>query len=96
MPTSTQSVKFTGLSATTTATFALKGGKYGIAITATGAGPGTAVLQIQAVDGTFVPVNAGVTAAPGGYAVVDLPPGQYNFTTTVLTAVSVSITAIPS
>ncbi len=94
MPTSTQSVKFTGLSATTTATFGIKGGKYAIVITATGTG-GTAVLQIQAADGTFVPVNAGVTAAPGGYAIEDLPPGQYNFTTTVLTAVSVSITSIP-
>ena len=96
MPTSTQSIKFTGLTAATTASFALRGGKYAIVITATGAGPGTAVLQIQAADGTFVPVNAGVTAAPGGYAIVDLPPGQYNFTTTVLTAVSVSINSIPS
>ncbi len=96
MTTSTESKQFTGLTATTTATFALKGGKYAIAITATGAGPGTAALQIQAADGTFVPVNAGVTAAPGGYAVIDLPPGQYNFTTTVLTAVSASITSIPS
>jgi hypothetical protein len=96
MPTSTDGVKFTGLTATTTAAFGLKGGKYGIAITATGAGPGTAAVQVQTAAGTFVPVNAGVTAAPGGYAVVDLPAGQYNFTTTVLTAVSVSITAIPS
>lgn len=96
MASSTQSVKFTGLTAQTTAAFALKGGKYAIVVAATGAGPGTAVVQVQAADGTFIPVNAGATAAPGGYSVIDLPPGQYNFTTTVLTAVSVSITSIPT
>lgn len=93
--TPTQSVKFTGLTATTTAAFQLKGGKYGIAITGTGTA-GTANLLIQAADGTFVIAYTGPTAAPGNYGVLDLPPGQYEFTTTVLTAVSVDITSIPS
>jgi hypothetical protein len=54
MSTSTQSVKFTGMTATTTAAFTLKGGKYGIDITGTGTG-GTAVLQIQAPRWHFRP-----------------------------------------
>ncbi len=94
MATSTQSVKFTGLTATTTANFTLKGGRYGIVTT--GAGAGSANVQIVAADGTNVVVNTGLAAGGSKYEAVDLPPGLYNFTTAGLTAVSVSITNVPT
>lgn len=92
MPTSTQSVKFTGLSATPPA-FALGGGKYAVSAIATGTG--TMGLQMLMPDGvTFNPVHTAF-ATTTGFTTVDLPAGQYQFSIATFTAVSVSITSIP-
>jgi hypothetical protein len=85
------SLQFSNISATTAA-FTLAGGKYGIASTATGAG--TMGLQMVGPDGaTLVPVHT-VFAATIGYAVVDLPPGQYKYFIATFTAVYAAISAI--
>jgi hypothetical protein len=78
----------------TTAAFELKGGKYGVAAFATGAG--TMGLQMVAADGsTLIPVHT-VFAATLGYAAVDLPPGQYKFFIATFTAVYATICRVPS
>ena len=60
----------------TTATFVLKGGRYGI--TCMGTAFGTVTLQIQAADGsTFL--TAATAIAANGVAVVDLPQGTYRW-----------------
>jgi hypothetical protein len=91
--TSTEAVKFTGIGATT-APFALRGGKYAIAASATGTG--TMGLQMLGPDGsTFIAVHAAF-AAVTGYVVIDLPPGQYEFVIATFTAVSAMICRIPA
>lgn len=89
----TESKQFSNISATT-AQFTLKGGKYAVSAVATFGG-GSVTLQGLAFDlTTFVTVVAAFTAA--GYAVIDLPPGQYRFTIATATAVFCSVTSVPS
>lgn len=93
MSTSTETVRFQNIAATTAA-FALKGGRYDIIATATGAG--TMGLQILAADGvTFIPVHTAF-AAVTGFVTVDLPPGQYKFAISGFTAVFATIASIPT
>jgi len=93
MATSTDAVLFSNIGATTAA-FQLRGGKYAIAGAATGAG--TMGLQMQGPDGTtFIAVHTAF-AAVTGFAVVDLPPGQYKYVIATFTAVYASICRIPS
>lgn len=88
-----ESKQFSNISASTNA-FALKGGKYGVAVVATFGG-GSVTLQGLSFDlTTFVTVVAAFTAA--GYATVDLPPGQYRFTIATATAVFATVTSVPS
>ncbi len=91
--TSTEVVKFSNIGATTAA-FTLRGGKYAVAANATGAG--TMGLQILGADGsTFIPVFTAF-AVVTGYAVIDLPPGSYNFLVSGFTAVFATICRVPS
>lgn len=84
-----ESKVFTNISATTAA-FALQGGKYGVTAAATGTG--TIGLSRVAADGvTLVKVITDI-AATTGYAVIDLPPGQYKVVIATFTAVYVDIT----
>ena len=86
---------FTNIAATTAA-FTLLGGKYGVEVTATGAG--TVKLQRRSLDGaTFVSVSAATDfATVAGYAVIDLPPGTYQFTVATFTAIFAEIARIPN
>lgn len=89
----TESKQFSNISATTSA-FTLKGGKYAVSVVATFGG-GSVILQGLSIDGTtFITVVASFTVA--GYAVIDLPPGQYRFTIATATAVFCSVTSVPS
>ena len=93
MATSTEAVKFSNISATT-ALFTLRGGKYAITAAATGAG--TMGVQMLMPDGTSLIAVHTAFAAVTGFAVVDLPPGQYEFVIATFTAVFATICRIPS
>lgn len=93
MPSATGDAKIFSNIAATTAAFELKGGKYAVAASATGAG--TMGLQMVSADGsTLIPVHA-VFAATIGYAVADLPPGQYKFFVATFTAIFATICRVP-
>jgi hypothetical protein len=93
MATSTEAVSFSNISASTAA-FTLRGGKYAVAASATGTG--TMGLSMVGPDGsTLIPVFTAFSATTG-YAVIDLPPGQYKFAIATFTAVYASICRIPS
>lgn len=82
---------FENISATTAA-FTMKGGLYGVTVSATFGG-GSVTLQRLAADGsTYVTCLTAFTAA--GYATVSLPPGSYKVAIATATAVYVDITAI--
>lgn len=82
---------FSNLSATPTQ-FALLGGTYGVTATATWGG-GNVVLNILSADGsTWVP--AIIAIAANGFAVVNLPAGQYQLAITTATAVYMTISRI--
>jgi hypothetical protein len=93
MSTATESKSFSNIGATTAA-FALKGGKYAIVASATGAG--TMGLQMLGPDGvTFIAVHTAF-AAVTGFATADLPLGQYKFVIATFTAVFASISSVPT
>jgi hypothetical protein len=95
MATSTDGKIFLNIAATTAA-FALLGGKYGAAAVATFGG-GSAKLQMLGPDGiSWLSVSAATDFAAAGYAVIDLPPGQYRITILTATAVYVFVYRIPS
>ena len=80
-------------SSATTGAIRLKGGKYGLLVTATFSG-GNIQLQTLSNDGsTWVNVGSSVTA--NNFSTLDLPPGQYRFAVTTATAVYIVISAIP-
>ena len=93
MSTSTQSFQFANLS-TTTSSFGLSGGSYGLTISATFGG-GSVQLQTLSFDRvTWLNVGSAVTA--NGFAVKSLPPGQYRIAITTATAVYAALTSVPS
>jgi hypothetical protein len=93
MATATESKSFQNISASTAA-FNLKGGRYNVIATATGAG--TMGLQTLSADGsTFIPVHTAF-AAVTGFATADLPPGVYKFVISGFTAVFATIASIPA
>lgn len=95
MATATEAKSFTGLSSST-AVFGLRGGKYAVAAVATWGG-GSAKLQTVGPDGTTtLSVNSATDFSANGYAVVDLPPGQYQFVIATATAVAASVCRIPT
>jgi hypothetical protein len=82
-------VTFSNIAATP-ASFALRGGLYGVTAKGTW---GTATLQRLAADNTtYVTVLTAITA--NGYATVQLPPGIYRLLITGATAVYLDIVAI--
>lgn len=90
-----ESVKFANV-ASTPATFTLRGGKYGVAAVATFSS-GSVDLQTLGPNGsTFLDVGTATKFTSAGYAVIDLPPGVYQFTITTSTAVYASVTRIPN
>jgi hypothetical protein len=83
------SVTFSNIAATP-ASFALRGGLYGVTSKGTW---GTAALQRLAADATtYVTVLTAIAA--DGYATVQLPPGIYRLLIAGATAVYVDIIAI--
>jgi len=91
----TQSVQFKNLGIGNTAAFTLKGGKYMVLVSGAGA---TINLTALSTDGvtfmqTIPPLTPG--ASTGGYATVDLAPGQYRIEVTVAGSVFVSISSVP-
>jgi hypothetical protein len=82
---------FSNISATT-ASFILRGGNYGMTVTATFGG-GNVALQRLAPDGsTYVTVITAFTAA--GYASANLPNGTYRVAVTTATAVYADVVSI--
>lgn len=95
MPTSSEGKTFSNIAASTS-TFPLNGGKYGAEATATFGG-GSVKLQKLLGDGsTFQSVASATDFTAAGYAVIDLPPGQYRFTIATATAVYCALTRVPS
>lgn len=85
-----QPINLTGVTANT-ANFTLRGGQYGVTVTATVFG--TITLQKLAPDGTtFITVLTAFAAA--GYANVNLPSGTYRFTVAGVTAGQINLTSI--
>lgn len=75
-----------------TAAFILKGGAYGVTVTATFGG-GTVTLQRLSNDGvTWITALTAFSAA--GYATVNLPPGSYRLAVATATAVYADVTSI--
>jgi hypothetical protein len=74
--------------------FGLKGGKYAVITKSTGAG--TIDLTAMASDNTTFVKTITTIAATTGFAVIDLPPGQYRFEITGFTLNFVSVISIPS
>jgi len=86
-----ENIQFTNISANTAA-FTLRGGNYGITVSATFGG-GSVTLQRLAADGTtYVTCVTAFTAA--GFASANLPSGTYRFTIAMATAVYVDIVSI--
>lgn len=95
MPSSSQGFTFSNVSATT-APFTLNGGKYGVDCGATFGGGSVKLQKLLGDLSTFQSVSSGTDFAAAGYAVIDLPPGQYRFTIATATGVFAGITGIPS
>ena len=88
MSTTQEEVVFSNISATTAA-FNLKGGQYGITVSATFGG-GSVTLQKLAADGsTYVTALTAFSAA--GFVSAYLPPGTYKVAVATATAVYVEI-----
>lgn len=87
-----ESFNFSNIAATT-AGFLVKGGLYGLAVSATFGG-GNVQLQQLALDGsTWINVGTSITAA-GLTSPIYLPPGQYRLAVTTATAVFAALTRI--
>lgn len=82
---------FSNISATTAA-FTLRGGAYGMTVSATFNG-GTVTLQRLAADGTTY-VTALTAFSAAGYQSVNLPSGTYKIAVATATAVYADVTAI--
>jgi len=86
-----ENIQFTNISANT-APFTLRGGNYGITVSATFGG-GSVTLQRLATDGTtYVTCVTAFTAA--GYASANLPSGTYRLTIATATAVYADVVSI--
>jgi hypothetical protein len=90
--TAVESKQFTNISATTVA-FGLKGGRYGLVVSANFAG-GNVQLQMLSLDGVTW-INFGAAITVNGVATNDLPPGQYRIAIVTATAVYAALTSVP-
>jgi len=85
---------FSNLAPGTTATFKLKGGRYGISATATGTGTfGLQRLSLDVGSPTWIPVHAAFTTGQN-YLVVDLPSGSYRVVSATVTALFFEVSGI--
>lgn len=73
--------------------FVLRGGKYGIMVTATWGGGNLTLKGLCADNTTYVTVATAITA--DGYATVDLPAGKYRADITTATAMYLTVAPIP-
>ncbi len=95
MPTAVDGKGFSNISAST-ADFKLKGGAYGVFVTATFGG-GSVKLQRLSLDGsTYVSVASATDFSAAGGTLVNLPPGSYRFTIATATAVYAEVSGVPS
>lgn len=98
MASSTESVIFSNIAATTAA-FTLKGGRYLFNAVATFGGGSVALHGLMADGSTFaaVPDIAGnaVSVTVAGWKTTDLAPGQYKFVIATATAVFVGVASVP-
>ena len=95
MPTASDGQFFPNIAATTAA-FRLNGGKYGVDATATFGGGSVKFQKLLGDGATFQSVSSATDFTAAGYAVSDLPPGQYRFTIATATAVFAAVTRVPS
>lgn len=95
MPTSSEGQFFSNISAST-AKFTLRGGKYGVDAMATFGGGSVKFQKLLGDGSTLQSVSTATDFTAAGYAVIDLPPGQYQFTIATATAVYCAVTRIPS
>ena len=84
-------VPFSNISVTTSA-FTLRGGQYGITVSATFGGGSVTMQRLSQDATTWVTCATAFTAA--GYAAVNLPSGSYRFAIATATAVYIDCTAI--
>lgn len=84
-------VQYSNISATTAA-FTLKGGQYGLTVTATFGG-GSITLQRLSADGTTW-VTAATAVSAAGYSTAYLSQGSYRFAVATATAVYIDLTQI--
>jgi hypothetical protein len=90
----TESQLFSNISSTTAA-FALKGGKYQACVVATFGG-GSVKLRTLGPDGSsYLSVSSGTDFTANGCATIDLAPGQFEFVIATATAVFANIASIP-
>lgn len=95
MPTSVDGKGFSNISSTTAA-FVLRGGSYGVFVTATFGG-GSVKLQRLSLDGsTYISVASATDFTAAGGTIVSLPPGTYKFTIATASAVYAEVQGIPS
>jgi len=86
-----ENVQFTNISASTAA-FTLRGGNYGITVSATFGGGSVTLQRLAADAATYVTVVTAFTAA--GYASANLPSGTYRLTIATATAVYADVVSI--
>lgn len=82
---------FSNISATP-ASFVLKGGNYGVTVSATFGGGSVTLQRLAADNTTYVTCLTAFTAA--GYASVNLPNGTYRLLIATATAVYADVTSI--
>jgi hypothetical protein len=95
MPTSSEGKFFSNIAATTAA-FELNGGKYAVDALATFGGGSVKFQKLLGDGATFQSVSSATDFTAAGYAVIDLPPGQYRFTIATATGVFAAVTRVPS
>lgn len=82
---------FSNISATP-ASFILRGGNYGLTVSATFGGGNVALQRLSPDGSTYVTVITALTAA--GYASANLPNGTYRLLITTATAVYADVVSI--
>lgn len=85
-------VNFT--SASTSASFQLVGGKYGITGHAASWNAGNATLQVRAADDSTW-LTAATAISVDGYQTADLMPGLYRVVLTTTAAANIGVSRIP-
>lgn len=84
---------FSNISATPTS-FTLRGGNYGVTVSATFGGGSVTLQRLAADNATYVTCLTAFTAA--GYASVNLPSGTYRLAIATATAVYADVVSIAS